>query len=147
MVKIRNLALVAGVVSILVVGGTAFAANSTEPINAESNFRRFKNVRLSQMSEGKFLDEFKDLEDFKAKMLEQKQEILKQKVEEGLITQEKSYEIRNLIKERQETCNSERMMIGRNMGAQFGERSEVREEIKEAMGSKSGRGRMSKFRQ
>lgn len=78
---------------------------------------------------------------FKAQMLEQKKDILDQRVKDGILTQQQADDIYNGIKAKQADCDSTgKAGIGKKFGAGFGQGKGMRNGAGCGMGSGTGMG-------
>ncbi|SMB79065.1 Protein of unknown function [Desulfonispora thiosulfatigenes DSM 11270] len=126
MIKLKKLVSVVTIVGVLGVGGVAFASGLKTPADITSELTgktvaEVREERASGKTYGEMAKETGKLEEFKTQMLEQKKEILDQKVEEGNLTKEQADEIYTKIKDNQATCDgTSEAKIGQKHGVGFG---------------------------
>lgn len=126
--KIKVMAIVGVLVLVLSAGSImVFAAtyNSPAEILAAIRGKTVEEVIAERRDTGKtygtMAKEAGSLEDFRKEMLEMKKAVLKDKVKDGTITQEKADEILARIEENQLNCDgSGCLMDGERMGIGFG---------------------------
>lgn len=120
--------LFAIVTTIGIIGsvGVVYAAAAQTPAEIVSGLTgKAVDVLYAERADGKtfgtIASDAGKLEEFKEQMLEQKKEILDQRVEENVLTQEEADEVYNMIQENQTICDGTgNAGIGRNTGAGFG---------------------------
>ncbi|MDD4239546.1 MAG: DUF2680 domain-containing protein [Desulfotomaculaceae bacterium] len=127
MMNFKKLLVVATVVGLLGAAGAAYAATATTPadITAELTGKTVGELydeRSAGKTYGTMANEAGKLAEFKTQMLEQKQIILDQRVEDGRLTQEQADNIYNTMQSHQATCDGTgNAGIGKNYGAGFGQ--------------------------
>ncbi len=124
--NIKRYAAVAAIVVALTTAGAVFAAEIKTPADIVSQLtgksvESLNTERASGKTYGTIAAESDKLDEFKAKMLEQKKAILDQRVTEGKLTREKADEIYNAIKENMASCDgSGSVGTGKKYGECFG---------------------------
>ncbi|NLO08570.1 MAG: DUF2680 domain-containing protein [Clostridiales bacterium] len=109
--KFKKIIIVTAIIGVLGTAGTAIAASTITPAEILANLTG-KTVQevYDERAEGKsfafIANEDGKLEDFRSEMLEQRKEILDQRVKEGVLTQEEADEIYQTIKDNQANYNS-----------------------------------------
>lgn len=127
MKKFKKLAVLVTAIGVLGAGGAVYAASSATPADIVSGLtgktvQEFQQERATGKTYGTIAKDAGKLDEFKAQMLEQKKEILKQRVKEGRLTQEQADKILNAIKNNQANCDgNNKASIGKKYGAGFGQ--------------------------
>ncbi len=115
------------VIGILGASGVVFAATAKTPAEIASivtgkTVEDITKERAAGKTYGTIANEAGKLEEFKVQIIEQKKEILDQRVKEGEITQEQADEIYNAIKNNQLTCDGTgNTGLGRKYEVGFGQ--------------------------
>jgi len=115
------------VIGILGASGVVFAATAKTPAEIASivtgkTVEDITKERAAGKTYGTIANEAGKLEEFKVQIIEQKKEILDQRVKDGEITQEQADEIYNAIKNNQLTCDGTgNAGLGRKYGVGFGQ--------------------------
>ncbi|TAH74846.1 MAG: DUF2680 domain-containing protein [Anaerolineaceae bacterium] len=104
MKRIKKLLIVAVVIGVFGVAGTAFAASSLTPAEIVANLtgktvQEIYEVRAEGRTLASIVNDEGKLEDFQNEILKQKKELLDQSVKEGILTQEEADEIYQNIKD------------------------------------------------
>ena len=129
MKNFKKLIMVGAVVTMVGAASvTAFAASSYSTATeaaAGLTSRTIEDVTAERYETGKtygaIADDAGKLEEFQAEMLQIKKDILADRVEAGLMTQERADAIITAIEENQSTCDGTGSLgIGQRMGAGFG---------------------------
>ena len=126
MKNFKKIMVVAAVVSVLGAAGIAYAVDikTQADITAGLTGKSVTDVtkeRAEGKTYGTIAKEAGKLDEFKTQMLERRKAVLDKRVKEGEITQLKSDEIYNAIKNNQATCDGTgNAKIGKNYGARFG---------------------------
>lgn len=115
-------------VSMLSIGSvaTVMAANYQTPADAAADVtgRDVEDVVQERFETGKTFGaiaaEAGKLEEFKKKVLDAKEKLLKEQVEDGAITQEQADDILEAVKERQAACDGTGYGMGCGRGCGFG---------------------------
>jgi len=126
-VKLKKIAAVLAMVGVLTAGGAVYAAGASTPPEIASELtgktlEELRLVRASGKTFGTIANDAGKLEEFKVQIMVQKQAVLRQRVEEGKLTQAQADEIYNSIISNQENCDGTgNMEIGKNAGVFFGQ--------------------------
>lgn len=125
MKKMTKIVAVIAIAGMIGAAGVAYAATKTPAEIAAGltgkSVEELNQERANGKTYGTIANEAGKLDEFKKQMLENKKEILDQRVQEGRMTQENANRIYNQIKENQASCDgtgSARM--GNGCGAGFG---------------------------
>lgn len=144
--KFKKTVSLVTILSLLSIGGVAFASGLQSPAELASELTGKTIVEVQEeRSTGKTYgtmarDEGK-LEEFKEKMLEQKKEKLNQRVKEEKMTQEQADKIYTEIKNNQATCdgtNAGKAKIGNKDGLGFGNGHAMGQGLKDGQGKQQG---------
>ncbi|WP_312650034.1 DUF2680 domain-containing protein [Aminipila sp.] len=128
MKKVKRFIMLGAIVTVLgAVSVTAYATSSYSTpaeVTAGVTGRTVEEVTAERYETGKtygtIADEAGKLEEFQTEMVQIKKNILEDRVEAGLMTQENAGAIITAIEENQSTCDGTGNMIGKRMGAGFG---------------------------
>lgn len=129
MKNFKKLIISATIVGILGVSGTAMASGAfTSPadILADLKGKSVTDVNLEKTTSGKtygtLANEAGMLEDFQARMLEQKKNLLDQRVKDGQLTAQQAEEIYTAIQNNQATCDGTgSAQLGKSNGLRMGQ--------------------------
>lgn len=119
---LKKLSVVASIIGIVGLGSFAYAAEYTSPVKITSELtgksvEDLQEERESGKTYGEIAKDSGKQEEFKSSMLEHRKSILKERVAEGKITQEKADEILNKIEEKMKDCDG---TGGKDMGKENG---------------------------
>ncbi|MCX7842114.1 MAG: YckD family protein [Clostridia bacterium] len=148
MKNLKLYAAAAATVVVLATAGSVFASEIKSPAEIASqltgkSIESLNSERASGKTYGAIAREGGKLDEFKAKMLEQKKAILDQRVAEGKLTREKADEIYAKIKENMASCDGTGSAgIGKKYGASFGSKNSCG--VGKQAGGVMGRGSMGK---
>jgi hypothetical protein len=126
MKNFKRLTAVIAVIVVITAVGAVFAAELKTPAEIVSGLtgktvESLNEERAAGKTYGTIANEAGKLEEFKARMLEQKKAILDQRVADGILTREKADEIYKALKENIASCDGTGSAgIGRKYGAGFG---------------------------
>ena len=129
MKNFKKLILSATIVGILGVSGTALASVAFTPaadIVADLTGKSVSDVNLEKTTSGKtygtLANEAGMLEDFQVRMLEQKKNLLDQRVKDGQLTAQQAEEIYTAIQNNQATCDGTgSAQLGKSNGLRMGQ--------------------------
>ena len=157
MKKINKLTGVIVGVSVLAISVTAFAVSALSPVEITSNLTGKSVEELqAQRAEGKtygtIASEAGVLDEFKTQMLEQKKEVVANRVEEGRIAKDVADEIIANIEENQEDCDGtgsaqlgKQYNVGFGQGSGMGNGQGLKQGARDGSGAGQGAGQGSGY--
>lgn len=115
-------------IGMLGVAGTAYAAVTKSPADIAASITgktitEVNQERASGKTYGTIAQEAGKLEEFQVQMLEQKKELLGQRVIDGQLTQQQADQIYNAMKNNQTTCDGTGNALGKTYGLRMGNSS------------------------
>ncbi len=128
MKRVKRFMMLGAIVTVLgAVSVTAYATSSYSTpaeVTAGVTGRTVEEVTAEKYETGKtygtIANEAGKLQEFQTEMIQNKKNILEDRVEAGLMTQENAEDIITAMEENQSTCDGTGDMIGKRMGAGFG---------------------------
>lgn len=124
---LKKLSVVASIIGVVGLGSFAYAADYTSPVEITSELtgksvENLQEERQSGKTYGELAKDSGKQKEFKSSMLEHRKSILKERVAEGKITQEKVDEMLHKIEENIKDCDGTgRKDMGKENGIGFGE--------------------------
>lgn len=144
--KLVAAAVIAGTLGVAGAAGTSYAAGATTPAGIVSaltgkSLEQVTSERAAGKTYGTIAGDAGKLAEFQAQMLEQKKELLKQRVAEGKLTQGQADTIYSTIQANQAVCDGTGSAgIGQGNGSGFGQGMGSGSGARQGKGGGRGRG-------